>query len=151
MVEGILSLLAGGGTGLLGTVFSKVFGFLETKQRHKNELELRNLDIKMMEVEALNAERQHALELEQKAFEASYSDATKRWTRNGDSGALVFVDVVRGLTRPVITVLFMALAAAIYFHTEDGDVQGRIINTSLYLWAVTVTWWFGTRPQKQAK
>lgn len=148
MVEGLISLLAGGGTGLLGTIFSKAFGFFEAKQRHSHELELLGMDLKMMEVEALNAERQHALELEQKSFEASYADAGKRFSYKGSGGALVFVDVVRGLTRPVLTLLFLGLTGWVYFTIEDASIRDRVVDTILYLSTVTVTWWFGTRPQK---
>ena len=75
-----------------------------------------------------------------------------RWS-SGDSAWLVFVDVVRGLIRPVLTVGFLVLCGLIYFTLPGGSpehVAARIVDTALYLATTTTLWWFGTRPKKRA-
>jgi len=76
-------------------------------------------------------------------------EASRRWSR-GDSKWLVFVDVVRGLTRPGLTFLFVGLVGVIYFtlggsDMEILDIRPRIIDTVLYLATACVLWWFGAR------
>ena len=161
MLETLGAILSGGATGLLGTAISAGIGYVERRQRHQQELELRRIDLKMTEAEAASAERVAAIEAESaqstaelRAIEQSHRQAGERWS-SGDSAWLVAVDVVRGLIRPLLTVAFLALAAAIYFRlpaaAEAPDVAGRMIDTVLYLATTTTLWWFGTRPKHAPK
>ena len=158
MLEAMLSLLTGGATGLLGTMFSGVLDHFERRQRHQHELELRRVDVELAKTEAASAERTAAIELEKveieaegNALTASYREAMQRWSR-GESAWIVAVDVVRGLLRPVLTLAFLALTALIYFHeSSDVLIQTRIINTILYLTTTCVVWWFGGRKRGGGK
>ena len=160
MLEALLSILTGGATGLLGTALSAGIGYFERRQRYQQEMELRRLDLEITRAESESAERIAAIEAESndnaaamKALEASHRSATVRWSR-GDSAWFVFVDVVRGLIRPVLTLGFLGLAAAIYFRLPvdpSVDVGARLIDTVLYLATTTTLWWFGTRPKSGAK
>ena len=153
MLEAILS---GGATGLLGTAISGAIGYFERRQQHRQEVELRRLDLEMTQAEAASAERVAAIEAESasaaaelRAIEESHRQAAARWS-TGDSAWLLGVDVVRGLIRPVLTLGFLALGAAIYFHLPAppvADVAGRMVDTVLYLATTTTLWWFGTRPK----
>ena len=159
MLEAIASILTGGATGLLGTVISAGIGIFERRQRHQEELALRQLDLDVTRAEAASAERVAAVEAESadaeagwRAFEASHRTAVARWSR-GDSAWLVAVDVIRGLIRPVLTVGFLALAAVIYFTLPapvipPEGIAARMVDTVLYLTTTTVLWWFGTRPKR---
>ena len=156
MLETLTAILSGGATGLLGTVISAGVGWVERRQRHQQELDLRKLDIQVAREEAASAERVAAIEAESReseagwrAFEASHAAAATRWSR-GDSGWLVAVDVVRGLIRPVLTIGFLVLAGVIYFRlplVPPADMGARMIDTVLYLATTTTLWWFGTRPK----
>lgn len=153
----LLSILAGGVTGIAGTIVSAVSGYLERRQRHRQELELRRTDLELARAEAASAERVAAIESESReteggwrALEASYQVAGARWS-SGDSPWLVAVDVVRGLIRPVLTLGFLILAGAIYFTAvaiPPADVGVRVVDTILYLATTTTLWWFGTRPRR---
>ncbi len=156
MLDALLSILTGGATGLLGTAVSFFTSYVQAKQRHTQEMDLRRLDLEISRAEAASAERVAAIEAESErdqaawsALEASYRTASRRWSR-GDSKWLVFVDVVRGLTRPGLTFLFVGLVGAIYFalggsDMETIDIRPRIIDTVLYLATTCVLWWFGAR------
>ena len=122
-------------------------------------MELRGLDLEHARTEAASAERTALLKLEGdkaqaelSALQASYVEATRRWSRPGDGMLMQFVDVVRGLTRPALTWGFVALTGAIYFTMGDTDaihdgenVRVRIVETVLYLTTTCVLWWFGAR------
>ena len=153
MIESVIGLLSGGATGLLGTGISFGVDYFKTKQQHQQEVELRRIDLEVARTEQAHAERVVAMEAESTrdqaayaALEASYQEAGRRWSR-GDARGLVFVDVVRGLTRPTLTWGFVALMGAIYFTAaaDQADLQERIVQTVLYLASTCVTWWFGAR------
>ena len=154
------SLLTGGATGLLGTALTGGLDWLQRRQRHAEEMDLRRLDAEIARIEAAAAERTAAVELEtaeveadRDRAEASYRASVERMSRAGDSAWLVAVDVVRGLLRPVLTLAFLALAGGIYFAAgaDEADLRREIVSTVLYLSTVTVVWWFGGRARTPPK
>ena len=151
------SVLTGGATGLLGTALSAVVDIFQSRQRHRQELDLRRLDIELAKVEAEGAATHAAIEAqatreraEWGAMEASYREAARRWSRPGEGWAMQLVDVVRGLTRPALTWSLFALVGAIYFLLGTSDLAAlslrpRIVETVLYLFTAAMLWWFGAR------
>ena len=152
MLDSILAVMSGGVSGLLGTVVSAGTEYFQARQRHAHEIELRRVEMQMMATEAASAERLAAFERESEvmraehaALTASFRAATTRMS-SGDSRWLVAVDVVRGLTRPLLTWGFVALSGTIYFTLSPvAGTDGRIIDTVLYLTTTWVLWWFGAR------
>ena len=152
MLDGILAILTGGATGIAGTLVSAGTEYFKEKQQHAHEIELRRVEMEMMSTEAQSAERIAAIERESEqmraehaALEASYRAATTRMS-TGDSRWLVAVDVIRGLTRPVLTLLLVTLVGVIYFTlSPEHGLEGQIIDTVLYLATTCVLWWFGAR------
>ena len=152
-----LSVLTGGATGLLGTALSAVVDLFQSRQRHAQELDLRRLDIELARAEAEGAAAHAAIEAramreraEWEAMEASYREATRRWSKPGEGWAMQLVDVVRGLTRPALTWSLFALVGAIYFLLGASDLAAvslrpRIVETVLYLFTAAMLWWFGAR------
>ena len=151
------SVLTGGATGLLGTALSAVVDFFQSRQRHSQELDLRRLDIELAKVEAEGAAAHATIEAqatreraEWEALEASYREASRRWSRPGEGRLMQFVDAVRGLTRPLLTWSLFALVGAIYFLLGASDLAAmglrpRIVETVLYLFTAAILWWFGSR------
>ena len=163
LFDGLTAILSGGATGLLGTVISGVLGHFKAKQDLKREITLRELDIQLARIEGDSAENIAAIEAEGardeaawKAIDASYREAARRWSRPGDGWAMVFVDVVRGLIRPALTVGLFALVGAIYFSLAASadpsvaKIQARIVDTALYMATAAGLWWFGQRPTEKA-
>ena len=151
------SVLTGGATGLLGTALSAVVDFFQSRQQHSQELDLRRLDIELAKAEAEGAAAHAAIEAqttreraEWEALEASYREASRRWSRPGEGRLMQFVDAVRGLTRPLLTWSLFALVGAIYFLLGASDLAAmglrpRIVETVLYLFTAAMLWWFGSR------
>ena len=161
MIESLVAILSGGATGLLGTALTAGISFFQERQKHRHEVELRRLDAEVARIEgasaAATARIAAASAQETSAWNAlteSYRQAATRWSK-GDGMALVAVDVVRGLMRPVLTCAFVGLTAWIYWTAaadalEGAAMRGRVIDTVLYLTTTCVCWWFGTRPQRPA-
>ncbi len=163
LLETGAAILSGGATGLLGTAITGVMAFFQERQRHAQEMELRRLDIDLAKVEAEGAAAFAAIEAESErdaaaseAFQASYDEAARRWSRTGDGWLMQMVDAIRGLTRPALTWALVGLVAAIYFYlgAEDyqaAEIRPRIIDTVLYLATSAVLWWFGARQVAKAR
>lgn len=154
MIDLIAGLLTGGATGLLGTALTTVTDYCERRARHREAIESQRLDVELAQIEARSVEHRATLalqtaelEAEGRALEASYADARQRWSRAGEGGAIVAVDVVRGLTRPLITWLLIGLVAGIYWTSlpDEEALRTRIVATVLYLATTCVVWWFGGR------
>ena len=150
------AIITGGATGLLGTAITGILSFFQERQRHGQEVELRRLDIELNKAEAASAEKIAAMEAESAesrsgaaALALSYEEAARRWSRTGDSWLMQIVDAIRGLTRPALTWVLVALVGVIYFTVgaddSTDDIQARVIDTILYLATTSVLWWFGAR------
>lgn len=125
-MEMILSILSGGATGLLGTVISGVIKFFNTKQEQKYELAKMEMELKVMSAEAEHAEKIATVEAEAAETKAeweglreSYREAATRFS-TGAHPALVWIDVVRGLMRPVLTLGLVILVAIVFFNASDA-------------------------------
>ncbi|MCY3878045.1 MAG: hypothetical protein OXF74_02560 [Rhodobacteraceae bacterium] len=156
MFEFLETILLGTGTGVLGTLMSFGTDFFKTRQRHAQSLELRRIDLEIAQAEAAGAERRAAIDLEadtvqaeNEALIASYRQEAARLSRPGEGGAMLAVDVFRGLMRPGMTLLFLVLTGAVYFKLSADfdflDLRERIIDTILYLTTTCTIWWFGGR------
>lgn len=74
---------------------------------------------------------------------------------------LVCVDVVRGLTRPGITLTLVAIVGFMFWRvsaqtgaltaTDAASIYKDIINMTLFLAATAVSWWFGSRAPVKGK
>lgn len=107
-----------------------------------------------------------------RTFEASIeSDSAKytpvdafkvdNWATKAGTFMLAFVDAVRGLTRPGLTLYLCGLTSAMFYWsstlaaqqgvTLDGTqvlaVIQQIMSTVLYVFTTAMVWWFGSRPQ----
>lgn len=154
MLDFLNSLVFGVGSGFLGTLVSVGTDWLRSRQAHKHALELRQFDLEVAREEAASAAHKVAVETEGKVHEAevraleqSYRNESTRISRPGDGWLMQMVDVIRGLTRPALTIMFVCLTGAIFFMLTDQDaaLKIRIIETVLALTTTCVIWWFGGR------
>lgn len=160
--DALVSIVSGGATGLLGTMLSRVSAFFENKQKFKHDLELLEANTKLQKQESearmaeiklsgdlrlQNTEVEGAIKQELSATELmgkSYTEANTRWS-TGDSKWLIIVDVVRGMTRPFLTVILCVMSFVIWMQTTDKTLETQIVMTELYLTTAAVLWWFGSR------
>jgi hypothetical protein len=179
VASGGLSAVLGGITGVVGGWLKnrhdlKVMA-LKSRERQKE----RDHDIKIMDKEASAAEALATISMEEKKFAADmdtlkesikadratysekWADKISGWPAAIAAGFMSFVDFIRGLIRPSVTVYFCYQLARLWRdvkatflikmseNAELGNVLAvRIVDTILFLAGTSVGWWFGTRPPK---
>lgn len=157
--------LTGGITGLVGTVFTGWMTFKEKAADRAHQVVMRNLDMEERKIEAdlaikhVNAENEGKIALaEMGAFSASFGSDRATYSVGSDSTMLLFVDAVRGLMRPILTMVLVVITGWLTFEVVEslggwGSVKADyartildgMINTLLFCTATAVTWWFGSR------
>ena len=139
------SAASGGVFGLIGTIGGRIARFFEQKQtlaheRARWEHEAVLLDLQM---------KAHAAETE---AEIALADIHGSW--RGLEGSMRaeaniarsyrWVDAVRGLTRPILTLLLWLISLLI-FMTSLPEQQGVVIETATFAATAATLWWFGDR------
>lgn len=183
MITEILTSIVGGGvTGLLGSTITHYFDYLNTKEKnkfilanHAHEIAMREMDAKIIAEEwnARNAiaviETEGKIEVaDSEAFKASLTSEPKLYHNpslisKASNSLLVFVDAVRGLVRPGITLYLCIITTAVYLQAgsiikhqpltpeQSVDIYVRITETVLYLTTTCVLFWFGIRTREKKK
>lgn len=175
----VLTSIAGGGaTGLLGVFLQRYFDFKNKvqdieilKMKHEQEVSLRKIDMDLNKQEwegrnrvamtegesAMGVADAQALAASYIADKAQYAVGLK--LSRAATGWMVFVDVVRGLIRPGLTIYLIILTSVVYGEVETVlensagilsktdllEMSKLVIGTILYLTVTCVLWWFGTR------
>lgn len=162
--------VSGGVTGLIGTVFSGVMMWRENADKRKHELEMRRVDIDERREEAaltlkqIDAESEATkIAAELNAFNNSISADKATYSIGGsDSAALLFVDVVRGLVRPALTLTLVIITSVVIFdvieaaggydsliESQGVELYSDLIHALIYMTTTAVLWWFGARENKK--
>lgn len=147
----IANIFTGGVTGLIGALLSGVLEFFKQKQKNVHDLAILAAERETLSLEIQGRERVMTIEGETaQQIEASrllsVSIASDRATySNGESKWLVVVDVVRGLTRPILTLFLGVFMMMLWFSTDSVELQNQITTTVLYIATTCFFWWFGTR------
>lgn len=177
MWESLVSILTTTGTGgILGVLGSWLTKREERKNleiKYKHEKELAEIRNKEAEIEAKHelamADKDYEraeLEGEQQISEKELDVLKVSLKEQGMLYGIGFVDAVRGMMRPLITIYLLIIATFVTLHINevvgglkvfDGDPQElidtykEVINQVLFLTATAVTWWFGSRPSSARK
>lgn len=184
ILSGGLSGALGGLTGLAGVVVQKVSEHKKAKveleaarERYSHEIALREADAKIMaqewaartQVAKTEAEGKEAV-AESAALEAALKAEPQRYSESAkltpaQMWLMVVLDVVRGLTRPGLTIYLCVIATAMYARAimflaaqgaavDPASVMKMIqdvANTILYLWSTAVLFWFGGGSSRNKK
>ena len=155
-MELIASILGGPIVGLIGSGVSAFF----KEREHKAALEEKKVDQahELVLLDKHAAVRGQELENERAIAEV---DAVARQvvaSYQNDAAVLPahgWVADVKALFRPFITMMLVALSAAIYFTFDPmnglNPLQERIIASMLFLTEVAVTWWFADRARASSR
>jgi hypothetical protein len=145
------SALSGGLFGLVGNIATKVFGYFEAKQAfaqkqaewsHESELLKLQMQAKASETEQ---------EIHVAESEGSWSGLGASVTAEGELGATYpWVNAVRALVRPALTLGLSTFLASAFFALAPGDIDRAYVADSLVFAAVTsIVWWFGDRAPRK--
>ena len=136
--SGLLAIVSGGATGLLGVVFQRIFDHWKNKQeldkmreQHAHERAMREVDVQLMKLEGeqrlkvAQVEGETAREVaEAQAFAASFANEPKRYSEGVKVGKiggflLVLADAIRGIVRPGLTIYLAWISTAIYLKSVE--------------------------------
>lgn len=145
LLSGILSILSGGATGLLGVVAQRVFDAINKRQeldrlkaQWDHEAVMRDKDAAIAAAEWASRTRIAVTEAdaakdvaESAAFAESLKSQNVRYSEGKQTGTfltgcLVFLDVFSGLVRPLLTVYLCILTTYIWY-----QVRGLLSNESI--------------------
>lgn len=135
--QGLLAIVSGGATGILGVIFQRVFDHWKQKQEldkikaiHAHELAMKRADAEIMKeeyaqrVKLAQTEGETAREVaDSQAFAASFQLEPKRYSEGVKAGKiggflLILADVVRGVVRPGLTIYLAWIATALYWDSQ---------------------------------
>ena len=176
MIEGLVSIFSSSG---LGAIVG-LFGSWLTKREERRNMELKyEYDVKMAEIRKSEAalEFNHELALADKQIERAQVEGEiqrdvgelNAFTQGLKEQQLMynvkFVDAIRGLMRPLITIYLLVIGTyvAINIGGYVGGIESAItgpemiemykdtIGQVMFLLTTAVTWWFGSRPSSLRK
>jgi len=167
------SLVSGGLTGILGTALTGILSYFKRKEENKLTIALKkeeretmklksDLDLKkislLSETKLAGIQEQQAAAIKKESY--ANDKATYASSRARDSKWLVFVDFLRGIIRPTLTIYLIILTTFVYMEASDIvsaigyerfeaakaiAIVEEITATILYLTTTCVSWYFGNR------
>jgi hypothetical protein len=161
---GFLSGPLGAVFGGVGAVFGKWLDLKAEKEKREtlkitlaHELALRDKDREMAAQEAASKLQIHEVDADAQVAVAELGALTSSYAADratyGDHLLGRIVDLIRGVTRPVITAASMSLLTYMTFRAfaETGgslgpDRASELLNNVAFTASTAITWWFGARP-----
>lgn len=152
-IAGLAASAAGGGLfGLVGTAIGRVANLFETRQAqaHERARWLHEMEMRKLHAEGESAAREADLrKTEASGAWAGLSASMAAEAAVGES--YKWVNAVRALTRPTLTVLLWGITGAIFFGADQAG-QAGIADTASFAATAATLWWFGDRgPRREAR
>lgn len=143
---GIAASAAGGGVfGVLGTALGRVAGYFERRQSIEHEERRWQHEVKLLEMQRLAAAAETEAELAITRAEGSWDGLQASLNAEAAIRASYkWVDAIRGLTRPLLTLLLWGITVVIWFSADLAD-RSNITETATFAATAATLWWFGDR------
>lgn len=148
------SAFGGGLFGLVGNVASKVVGIFEAKQVFAQKKEEWGHEERLLDMQMKAKAAETEQELAVTAQSGSWSGLGESLKAEAAVGATYpWVNAVRALVRPALTLGLASFLCAAFFAMAPGDIDRAYVADSLVFAAVSsIVWWFGDRaPKKSAR
>ena len=148
-----VSALGGGLFGLVGNVATKVIGLFEAKQELVQKKEEWGHEERLLDMQTKAKAAETEQELAVAAQSGSWSGLAESLKSETTIGATYpWVNAVRALVRPALTLGLAAFLCAAFFAMPAGDIDRAYVADSLVFAAVTaIVWWFGDRAPKKGR
>ncbi len=147
---GLAASAAGGGLfGLIGTLIGRLAGFFERRQDHAHERARWVHETKLLELH-------QAAQREETENEIQLADTHGTWAglaASVEAEAAIgitypWVNAVRALTRPALTLLLWIITGLVFLGASAGERAG-IIETATFAATAATLWWFGDRSPRR--
>lgn len=153
-----MTVVSGGATGLLGSVVSGLFKWLDRKAEAQQRKADRDHEYRMQELQIKARSAETEQELAIIGAETSREQLTASYKHDSSVGqSYRWVAAVLRLVRPVLTFVLIGLTAWLY-HKLGTDavidgiaIKGYIVQTIVYTTSAAVLWWFGDRAMQIRK
>lgn len=145
MVETLIASLAGGATGLIGSISGRVFGFFEQKQKIKEKELDYEQELKLQEMQYRQADKEMENERAIVSTKANAEMMAESYKHDSSYGSSILRWV-----RPVLTLALIGCTVFIY-HTIDPNTKSDIAAQVVFLTGLAVSWWFADRSGKIKK
>lgn len=151
-ILGLTASAAGGGVfGLLGTALGRAAGFFEKKQSIAHEERRWAQETALLEL-------QQSAQVQAAKAEQAVTQAEGSWrgleasleAEAAIASSYKWVDAVRALTRPVLTLVLWFITCAIWF-SADLTERGGITETATFAATAATLWWFGDRSAQRTQ
>lgn len=141
--------IAGGGVfGLLGTALGRLASYFERRQTLQFDRLRWSHELKMRELE--NAAVLAGAEADRERLAAAGAWHGLHASIAADAtipSSYAWVDAIRALTRPLLTLLLWVISAMIWL-SAGPDGQAAIIEATSFAAIAATLWWFGDRGSK---
>lgn len=139
------SAASGGMFGLVGTALGRLAGFFERKQSFAHEQARWSHETHLLELQMQASAQETEAEIALAETAGSWRGLEASMQAEANIGAsYAWVNAVRGLTRPFLTLLLWLIAGMIWI---GADAAGResITETATFASTAATLWWFGDR------
>ena len=143
---GIAASAAGGGVfGLIGTSLGRIASYFERRQSIAHEERRWLHEASLQKLQQSAAEQQASAQLTQTDLEGRWSGLEASLDAEAAiSASYHWVNAVRALTRPTLTLLLWAIATVIWFSADLAE-RSNIVETATFAATAATLWWFGDR------
>ena len=145
-IIGIAASAASGGLfGLAGTALGRIASFFERRQTHAHERARWAPEGELLELQMQASAQETEAEIALAETAGSWRGLSASMAAEAAIGSsYAWVNAVRGLTRPFLTLLLWLIAGVIWF---GADAAGRdaITETATFAATAATLWWFGDR------
>ncbi|GAB5454210.1 MAG: hypothetical protein Hens2KO_04390 [Henriciella sp.] len=143
---GVAASAAGGGLfGLFGTALGRLAGFFEKRQTIAHEERRWVHEVTLLESQQSAAAQETEAELAIARTEGSWTGLEASLNAEAAiAGSYRWVDAIRALTRPTLTLLLWGITLAIWFSTDNSG-RTSITETTTFAATAATLWWFGDR------
>jgi hypothetical protein len=151
----ILSGPLGAIFGAAGAIGGKILDYKMRQIDHAHELSLRDKDREHLQLELAHKSEVARVDADTavsiREFDAVTASLAADRATSGDSRTGQIVDLVRGLIRPTITILAMALVGTMTLTVLRGGAElgpadrMELLREALFLSGTAIAWWFGAR------
>ena len=152
-IAGLAASAAGGGLfGLVGTVIGRIAGVVEARQAqaHERARWVHETEMQKLRLEA-EAAREDA-ELRKAETSGAWAGLSASMAAEASIGeSYKWVNAVRALTRPTLTVLLWGITGAVFLGADTAG-QAGIVDTATFAATAATLWWFGDRgPRREVR
>ncbi|MCR9270277.1 MAG: hypothetical protein NXH72_09845 [Hyphomonadaceae bacterium] len=145
-IIGVAASAAGGGLfGLFGTALGRVASYFEKRQAMAHEERRWQHETELLKLQQAARAEETEAELALAQTQGSWSglDASLR-AEAAIAASYRWVDAIRALTRPVLTLLLWGITTLIWFSADLAD-RASITETATFAATAATLWWFGDR------